>query len=542
MSRQARSTHLALCLATAGLIAFHTNASTAQITAAAPALALTAVGTNCEKLAGLTLPDATTITTELVTAGAFTPKSGAPITGLPRFCRVMLSAHPAQDSDIRIEIWMPESTWNGRMAGLGSGGYAGSINYGSLGSGVRQGYAVAHTDMGMASPSGKGATAFVDHPERWADWGYRATHEMTLLAKLLVKAYYGSDPKRSYFVGCSTGGEQGVMEAQRFPDDYDGIVSGAPALNRTGVHESILWTFAATQKNPASYLPPTKIALLSKAVVRACDALDGVKDGLIADPRKCGFDPAALRCESKDSDSCLTEAQVASAKAIYAGPVDRRTGRQIYPGLSMGSEFAWTSPVPSPKSSAPYAPIFQWVFGSQWDWRTFDFAKDVDTMSAQLAGTLNANNPDLDAFREHGHKLLLYHGWSDQLVPPQETVNYYDAVVAREAGLKTNRQPSEDAGELIRNSARLFMIPGMAHCSGGPGPGSFDSLSTVVKWVESGVAPDRLIVTAPKSAKSDEPHKRVVCPYPQAAQYRGSGDTDDPSAYQCVAPGQAPPP
>jgi feruloyl esterase len=490
---------------------------------AVPAMVLTPDETNCEKLAKLTLPYSTTITAELVAGGTLTPNSGGPITGLPSFCRVALTAHPPPDSDIRIEVWMPESNWNGRMEGTGNGGLAGGINYRSLGSGVRLDYVVANTDMGMATPPGKSAAVFVDRPDRWADWGYRATHEMTLLARQLVKAYYGSDPKRSYFVGCSTGGEQALMEAQRFPDDYDGIVGGAPAQNRTGVHESILWTFGATQKYPASYLPPAKIALLSKAVVRSCDAVDGVKDGLIADPRKCGFDPATLRCESKDSDSCLTEAQVASVKAIYKGPVDPRTGHQIYPGLSMGSEFGWTAPTPSPKSSAPFAPVFQWVFGSGWDWRTFDFAKDVDTMNARLAGTLNATSPNLDAFREHGHKLLLYHGWSDPLVAPQETVNYYDAVVAREAGMKVRQQHLDDAAELIRNSVRLFMIPGMSHCGGGPGPSDFDPLNMVVKWVESGIAPDRVIVTRPKSAKGDEPtpHERRSVSLPASGPIPG---------------------
>jgi feruloyl esterase len=365
---------------------------------------------------------------------------------------------------------------------------------------------------------------------------------MTLLAKQLVKAYYGRDAKKSYFTGCSTGGEQALMEAQRFPDDYDGIVGGAPAHNRTGVHVSILWNFAVPQRSAASYLPPAKISLLSEAVVRFCDALDGVKDGLITDPRVCSFDPASLQCKAGDGEKCLTAEQVTTVKALYAGPTNSKSGKQLYPGLQMGSEFGWTQlgPAPNPGVRAPYSPVFEWVFEEKWNWRAFDFDQDVDRLNDRLAETLNATNPDLDAFRSHGHKLLLYHGWGDSLVAPGETINYFEAVRTRDAELHPHRD-SVAAGESIDASVRLFMVPGMGHCGGGPGAASFDPLSAMVKWVEDGTAPDALIATKSRSVPTAGSiiQQRLLCPYPQVARYTGAGNTDDASTYACAIPNSA---
>ena len=502
-------------------------------------LASPAFASSCDQLARLTLPHTTVITAQSITTGTFTPDGGKPILDLPAFCRVAASIHPVPDSDIRVEMWLPQlgnqSAWNGRMEATGNGGFAGHIEYNSMAAGVRLGYAVVNTDMGMATPPGKDAAAFIDRPERWTDWGSRATHEMTLFAKQLVKAYYATGPKKSYFVGCSTGGEQALMEAQRFPDDYDGIVGGAPAHNRTGVHTSVLWNFAAIQKTPVSYLPPEKISLLSAAVVRSCDVLDGVKDGLIADPSRCTFDPASLQCKAGDTAACLTAPQVATVKSIYAGPVNPRTHQQIYPGIPLGSEPGWAGLGPAPVAGAkvPYAPIFQWVFGPNWDWRTFDYDHDVDTLNQRLAATLNATDPNLDTFRQRGHKLLLYHGWSDWLVAPQETIDYYNAVQARAAG----SQSAADKNS-IDNTVKLFMIPGMAHCGGGQSPGNFDPLGAMVKWVESGAAPEKLIAIKPpsESAPGTAPQKHLLCPYPQVAQFQGSGDSNDVSTYTCKKP------
>ena len=371
--------------------------------------------------------------------------------------------------------------------------------------------------MGMATPPGETASIFINRPERWIDWGYRATHEMTLVAKQVVRAYYARDAGHTYFVGCSTGGEQALMESQRYPDDYDGIVGGAPAHNRTGVHVSILWNFAVNERTPASYLPLAARTMLAQAVMNACDALDGVKDGVIADPGKCHFDPASLQCKAANQENCLTAAQVETVNQLYAGPVNPRTGQSLYPGLPRGSEFAWDGldHTPGPTAIPPFAPIFQWVFGLNWDWRQFDFDSQNTVFAQKLAGMVNATNPDIDTFRAHGHKLLMYHGWSDWLVPPGESINYYNAVSAR------SKEP-------IDQSLRLFMVPGMSHCSGGPGETHFDALGSMVEWVEHGVAPDRIIATGTENVQ------RPLCPYPQTARYQGSGSTNDASSFACT--------
>jgi feruloyl esterase len=482
---------------------------------------------SCEGLAALQLPHTTITKAEVVTAGKFVPTTGKPLTDLPPFCRVTATLKPSADSDIRVEVWMPESGWNERFNGTGNGGFAGNISYNALAEGLRKGYAVANTDMGMSTPPGATASIFINRPERWIDWGYRATHEMTLAAKQIVRAYYARDAKHSYFTGCSTGGEQALMESQRYPDDYDGIVGGAAANNRTGVHVSILWNFAVNERTPASYLPAAARSLLSQAVMNACDGLDGVKDGVIADPTKCHFDPASLQCKEPEKQNCLTAAQVQTAKEIYSGPVNPRTGDSLYPGLPRGSEFGWDGldRTPGPAAIPPFAPIFQWVFGPDWDWRQFDFDHQDSVFTQKLAAMVNATSPDIDTFRAHGHKLLIYHGWADWLVAPGETINYYNAVLARAKDDPT-----------IDQSVRLFMVPGMAHCGGGPGATHFDALGTVVNWVEHGVAPDNIIASTlpPADSSSAVNTQRPLCPYPRIAQYQGSGSTDDASSFVCT--------
>jgi len=482
---------------------------------------------SCEGLAALQLPHTTITKAELVTTGTFVPTTGKPLADLPAFCRVTATLTPSADSNIRVEIWMPESGWNERFNGTGNGGFAGNISYNGLAEGLRRGYAVANTDMGMATPPGETASIFINRPERWIDWGYRATHEMTVVAKQIVRAYYARDARRSYFTGCSTGGEQALMESQRYPDDYDGIVGGAAANNRTGVHASILWNFAVNEKTPASYLPPSARTLLSQAVMNACDTLDGVKDGVISDPTQCRFDPASLECKQAGQENCLTPAQVETAKAIYAGPVNPRSGESLYPGLPRGSEFGWDGldKTPGPAAIPPFAPIFQWVFGADWNWRQFDFDHQDTIFTQKLAGMVNATNPDIDAFRAHGHKLLIYHGWADSLVAPGESINYYNAVLAR-----AKDDPKID------QSVRLFMVPGMSHCSGGPGATHFDALGAVVDWVERGVAPDRIIAsTLPPADSSGAVNTlRPLCPYPRTAHYQGSGSTNDASSFVCT--------
>ena len=478
----------------------------------------------CQDISKLKIASSTIETAETVTNGRFSPQSGPALRNLPAFCRVTVTSRPSPDSAIGIEIWMPETGWNGRFEGTGNGGFAGHISYGALAQGLKLGYAVANTDMGMATPAKEDASIFVNRPERWADWGYRATHEMTVEAKQVVNAYYGRASKQAYFVGCSTGGEQALMEAQRFPKDYDGIVGGAPAHNRTGVHMSILWNFAAVERNAAAYIPPSKLPLIANAALAACDAIDGVKDGVISEPPRCPFDPATLRCSGADVADCLTSSQVETVRRLYAGPTDPRTGASIYLGLPRGSEFGWDHLGPNPATAAepPYAPIYKWAFGLGWDWRSFDFGRSAVEFEEKLSATLNATSTNLDAFRSRGGKLILYHGWADWLVPPGETIRYYNAVLAREQSMKIDSS----------KSLRLFMVPGMAHCSGGPGADQFDALGAVRRWVETNTQPDEM--TATKSSGETPVLHRLLCPYPEVAAYRGAGDPDDEHSYACV--------
>jgi feruloyl esterase len=350
-----------------------------------------------------------------------------------------------------------------------------------------------------------------------------------------VQAYYDAAPKHSYFSGCSTGGEQALMEAQRFPEDYDGILGGAAANNRTGVHTSVLWNFVVNERTPADYLPASKLPALAAAVLDACDSLDGLKDGLITDPRNCRFDPAALLCKGAESDECLTAAQVQTVRNVYAGPVNPRTKEQIYPGVPMGSERDWTrfGPPPDKPGPPPFEPIFKWTFGAGWNWRSFDFDRNYAAMVSKVGPVVNALNPDLRGFESRGHKLIVYHGWADWLVPPGEAVNYREAVLARrlhDAGKKAT--PAAVRSETDK-FYRLFMIPGMSHCAGGPGLTGFNGLDSLVKWVEQGIAPESVIV---KGKPGGVDVQRPVCPYPQAAKYKGSGPTDDAASFVCAEP------
>jgi feruloyl esterase len=493
----------------------------------ATCLPLFAAG-NCERIVNLKTETVEITQAEVVRSGVFSPPNGKAIGGLPSFCRVAAVLHPSADSAIRIELWMPEEKWNGRLEGTGNGGFAGNIAYGSLADGVKRGYAVVNTDMGMATPPGEDATVFINRPQRWADWGYRSTHDMTVEAKRLVAAFYGRPAAHNYFVGCSTGGEQALMEAQRYPDDYEGIVGGAPANNRTGVHMSVLWNFISTERTPQDHIPAAKLGPLAAAVMTACDKLDGVADGLISDPRKCSFDPASVACSGSDNDNCLTPSQVATARRLYKGPVDPRTGKQIYPGMPRGSELGWSHLGPGANGQPPFSPIFTWVFGRDWNWRSFDFDRSAADVDAKLGSVLNATSTNLSAFRGHGHKLLIYHGWSDWLVVPGESINYRNGLASGRLG--------RNLGEFYR----LFMIPGMMHCGGGVGPDRFDALSPMVDWVEKGHAPDKIVASQFPGGRSSGPpiRTRPLCPYPTIAQYRGHGSIDDEANFSCVSPGK----
>ena len=478
-------------------------------------------GGSCESLASLNLPDSTITVIQSVAAGAFTPptRATAAFQDLPAFCRVGATLKPATDSEIKIEVWMPVSGWNGKYEGVGNGGWAGSINYADLAQALRRGYAASSTDTGH---TGGSASFAVGHPEKLIDFGYRSEHEMTLKAKAIIAAFYGVAPKFSYFVGCSSGGRQAFMEAQRFPNDYDGIVAGAPTNNWTNMMFGRIWVAQATLNDPASYIPPAKYAVIHKAALEACDAVDGVKDGVIGDPTRCRFDPTVLECKDADGPDCLTAAQVAAARKIYDVPKNPRTGQEIFPGMEPGSELVWATLAGGPKPIALADDHFKYVVfqDPNWDFKTLNF--DTDVLKAEKAdlGILSATNPDLKAFTSHGGKLIHYHGWTDQQVQPRNSINYYNSVAKTLGG----------AGKTM-DSYRLFMAPGMNHCGGGDGPNSFDMLGTLEQWVEKGKAPDRIIASHSTNGKIDR--TRPLCPYPQVARYKGSGSTDDAANFSC---------
>ena len=488
-------------------------------------LAPAAIGATCESLGWLDIPYATITTAQTVPAGSFQPPTGAAITDLPEFCRVALTMAPTVDSSIRVEVWLPFSTWSGRFQGTGGGGYTGSINYGRLGTALRAGYATANTDMGTAPASGGNGTALVGHPEKWLDFGSRSTHLMTVAGKILVQAFYGRPPYYSYFTGCSTGGHQGLGEAQLFPNDYDGILAGAPGHNRTHLHMTFVNNFKVAHTSPGSVIPASKRTMLNQAVLNACVGKDGglATDAFLTDPRKCEFDPATLLCSAGDAPTCLTASEVYTAKAFYDGLRNPRTEALIYPGWPLGSETGWGSLQGA--TSPAFPGILDWALGATYNPLTIDWDKDTATIDATLAPTVNFLSTDLSRFRSHNGKLILYHGFADSIVVPRDTITYYNRI----------RDEQDLSLEEVQSFARLFMVPGMGHCSGGPGPNTFDALTALVNWVEYGQAPESIV--ASRSQDGTIVMSRPLCAYPKQARYTGTGATNDAANFVCIDDG-----
>lgn len=485
--------------------------------------------TTCESLATLALPETIITLAKSQPAGTFAaPKpfdSPEPsFENLPAFCRVAGEIKPTKDSNIKFELWMPLSGWNSKFIGLGNGNWAGVISYPSMGEMLRRGYAPASTDTGHEG-NGEDASFALGHPEKVIDFGYRAVHEMTVKAKAILTAYYGVAPKHSYWNGCSLGGKQGLTEAQRFPHDYDGIIAGAPANFFTNLVVAAMWNASATRPNPAGYVPPEKLPLLHKAVLDTCDGLDGVKDGVLEDPKRCHFDPKVLLCKGADSPNCLTAAQVDAAKKIYGGPKNPRTDEQISPGLEPGSETGWGLFAVGPEPPVITSHFKYIVFKNpNWDYRTLNFDTDVALAQKADNGILTGSDPNLKEFFVQGGKLLLYHGWADPAIAPQTTINYYESVVA-----------AMGASDKVQDFARLFMVPGMSHCNGGDGPFDFKELSALEQWIEEGKAPDRIIAAHLTDSTPARPDRtRPLCPYPRVAKYKGSGSTDEAFNFVCV--------
>jgi feruloyl esterase len=471
----------------------------------------------CEQLTGsLELSNAKVTATETVTSGTFMDQKG-----LPPFCRVQLTLTPSPDSDIKSEVWLPLSGWNGKFQQVGNGAWAGSIQYGALAEALRRGYAAASTDAGH---TGTDASFAMGHPEKLKDFGYRAVHETATQSKATITNFYGVRPKLSYFNGCSGGGRMAFQEAQRFPADFDAILAGAPGYNRVNQSVWMLMNAKATLDRPASFIPPAKYAVLHRAALDACDAQDGLKDGLISEPLSCHVDPAVTQCHSGDAPNCLTAPQVDAARKLYAGVTNPKTGEQIFPRLEPGSELSWGGPAGGPEPLAVGADLFKFVVfkDPKWDFHKFDLARDYDAVHKIDSLDLSPTSPDLKAFVARGGKLLIYQGWADQNVAPQSTVDYYTRVV------KTLGQKRTD------DSVRLFFAPGMAHCGGGDGPNVFDALTPLEQWREQGKAPASIVATHSTNGKVDR--SRPLCPFPQVAKYKGTGSIDDAANFVCGAP------
>jgi feruloyl esterase len=500
-----------------------------------------------ERVQRLAIDGATVRDVSVVQAGTFRTSAAAPPIGnLPSFCRVQATVPTSADSLVNFEVWIPER-WNGKLVVTGNGGYGNVPSYRDMGNALAQGYAAAGGDTGHQTPTPDDLLWGSGHPERILDWGSRSIHAITGPAKRLAGYAAGTSTRRAYFYGCSTGGHQAYAEVQRYPADFDGVVAGAPGNNRVRLNAAFLWQFLANHERgaPAPVLPAAKLPVITRAVVAACDGLDGVTDGVVDDPRKCRFDPASLLCTDGDAATCLTTAQVAVVKKIYEGAKNPRTGQQLYPGWPPGSEALTSLPDGRPGAgwqqywgtTEPTRANFwrHWVFGKpHFDWWTFDFDRDLQAADEKIGRLVDQVNPDLSPFKAKGGKVLVYQGWQDPVVNALDTIAYYEQVRARQ-------------GSQARTDEffRLFLVPGMGHCSGGTGATVFgnqggvapaidsdhDVLAALDAWVERGIAPARIIASRVDGGKVVR--TRPLCPYPTRAVYIGQGSTDDAASFAC---------
>ncbi len=442
--------------------------------------------------------------------------------------------------DVRGVIW-PEAgfaiklpaTWNDRFQMVGNGGTAGTISLGALDGALRKGFAAASTDTGhdaAKEPLASFAYVTPENPNgkrKLTDFAYLAVHETAVLAKQVIKVYYGAAPRYSYWVGCSTGGRQGMHEAQRYPEDFDGLVIGAPGLYLTGNVTRRLWV--GQSQLGAGAIPVEKLPLLTKLVYDKCDAVDGLKDGVIDDPRRCGFNPSrdVPKCAAEEGADCFTASQIAALSKIYGGPHNSK-GQLLFPGEPVGSESVWSDNLIGPMKTVLPRSESQMKMamldpppGPSWSYTMFNFDTDPER-TTKAAAELNARNPDLSALKKRGGKILQYSGWADQQVNPFPGIEYYDTVSKKMGAAAT------------RDFYRLFMVPGMFHCNGGPGCSSVDWLTAVMDWVEKDEAPAQLI--GAHLEKGETTRTRPLCPYPQVARYSGTGSIDADTNFACVAP------
>jgi Tannase and feruloyl esterase len=531
-------------------VAFVPGAATAQSAAQTPAA--------CERLASLSLPNTTITVAQVVNAGAFAVPVNAPRDGggssvlagtigpvpdvpgrvtantaglglgynggrgipafstLPAFCRVAATLKPSPSSDIRMETWMPISVWNGNFRGTSPNGLGGVLNYNAMGVGLTDGFAVASTDTGHQG----GDTAWMQVADKVTDFAGRAMHETTIVGKALVTAYYGTAPRYSYMLECGGGSAAALHEVQKYPADYNGIVVGGHAAHLTRQIFGQLWLWLATHPDGVAILPAAKLSIIHNAVLNKCDMLDGVKDGLLENPMRCTFDPKEIECKSGDESNCLTAPQVEAVHKIYAGPTNPRTNERIWSPLYRGSELDWSFFTESPSPIGIATSALRMIVGDPaWDYRSVDFDRHVAMADTSDIARVSASNPDISEYVRRGGKLILSGGWNNALVPAGAIVDYYKSVEAR-IGIDNTR-----------GAVRLYMVPGMIECNGGPGTDTFDMLAVMQRWVERGEAPNH--VPASRVEHEKVVRTRPLCPYPQVATYGGSGSTDDASNFVC---------
>ena len=486
----------------------------------------------CSALASVVLPNTRIDGAKHIAAGGFELPAGpgAPpgvaetaFTGLPGFCQISATLAPSVDSDIKIEVWLPlEKDWNGKLAAVGNGVWAGSLSYFQMGDPLSRGYVTVATDTGHTG-NGMDARWAVGHPEKMIDFGYRAVHEMTVTAKSLSETFYGNKPDYSLWASCSTGGRQGLMAAHRYPEDFDAISAMAPANPMTGLMTQSLWTGYQALRSPEQALSPAELNNIHQYYLQACDAIDSVEDGIVSHPLQCEFDPGALQCGVSEEQSCLSETQVETMRAVYAGVENPRTGEIMFSGFTPGSE---QQLIPLMMGPTPFMAATSYmgdiVFEDpDWDFRDFDYDQDSQRATEAWGDTLDVPADGLDAFFERGGKLVLSHGWQDGLIPANNTIDFY------------NELHDHVSEQVAAEQLRLFMIPGMGHCAGGPGPHVFDVLGMVDELAQGAAMPDRIIVHNPTNSVT---RTRPLCRFPEVAVYTGEGSSDEAANFVCQKP------
>lgn len=480
----------------------------------------------CATLMGQRLGGATIDKTEFLAVG--TPLSPFGQKAATEICRVSAHVSSGADSNIKLRVWMP-AHWNGKLYGAGGGGFSGGLAIDGivLTDPVNEGYAGITTDAGH--DHSEEVVWALNHPQKIADFGNKANHLGAVAAKAIIAGYYRAPARRAYFHGCSNGGRDALMLAQRYPKDYDGIIAGAPANNWTALMSAFRRNEQIVRMSPGVDSLSPKLGLVHDAVMKQCDDLDGVKDGLIGNPKACHFDPAVLQCKAGAQSECLSTPEVAAFRGIYQG-TRTSDGKIVMPGFSPGSEYQWKEWFTPPKAPAPAMgrDFYRYMVYSDpnWDATAFVLDRDYPVAKRRTSAMLDATNPDVRPFLRRGGRLLMYHGWDDAAIPPQNSISYFEEA-RRAAGSRADQM-------------RLFMVPGMAHCGGGNGPNSLKPLKALETWIERGEAPQQLIATRYENellGRLGKPTKVLrsypTCSWPKTPHYKGSGAIEQADSYEC---------